>query len=62
MTTPINLNKARKARQSVKNRKQADENAVKFGRSKAERILDATRNDKARAAIDRHRFEDEDGQ
>ena len=59
MNAPINLNKARKALSDVKNRQQADENAVKHGRTKAERVLEATQNDKARRALDRHKFEDE---
>lgn len=59
MNAPINLNKARKARNNVKKRQQADENAVKHGRTKAERILEATQNHKARRALDSHKFEDE---
>ena len=39
MTTPINLNKARKARARADDKARADGNAVKFGRSKAERQL-----------------------
>jgi len=56
---PISLNKVRKAVEKVKKRQQAEENTVKFGRSKAERVLNATLNDKARAALDRHEFESE---
>ncbi len=37
MNTPINLNKARKARAKVQKRAQADENAVKFGRTKTQK-------------------------
>ena len=59
MSAPVNLNKARKARMKVKKRQQSDENAVKFGLSKAERILDASRNAKAKAALDQHRRDDE---
>lgn len=57
--TPINLNKARKARSRAEKRAQADANTVKFGRSKAERVLEATRNARARAMLDRHRVEEE---
>jgi len=39
MTTPINLNKARKARARADDKARADANAVKFGRSKAARQL-----------------------
>ena len=59
MSKPINLNKARKSRDKVKKRRQADENAVKFGRTKAERDLEATRKSKAEAALDNHRIDDE---
>jgi hypothetical protein len=45
---PINLNKARKARTKVKKRAEADENAVFFGLSKAQR--DAARAEAARSA------------
>lgn len=37
---PVNLNKARKARARVKKRAQADENAAKFGRTKAQKAQD----------------------
>lgn len=60
MNQPINLNKVRKAVQQVKKRQQADENAVKFGLTKAERILQATRDEKMRTRLDQHRFEDDD--
>lgn len=56
---PINLNKARKARARAEARRQADENAVRFGRTKAQRLLEAARNEKARRMLDRHRVEDD---
>ena len=52
MTTPINLNKARKARDRQEARKRADENAAKFGRTKAEKQLDQARAVKAQADLD----------
>ena len=52
MTSPINLNKARKARDRHEARKRADENAVKFGRTKAEKQLDQARAIKAQADMD----------
>jgi len=58
MSEPINLNKQRKAAAKDKDRRQAEANSLKYGRSKAERILEATRNENVRAALDRHRFED----
>ena len=56
---PINLNRYRKekARETAKAR--ADANAVKHGRTKAERLLEAARAEKARAMLDRHKLEDE---
>lgn len=38
--TPINLNKVRKARARVQKRAQADANAARFGRSKADKTAD----------------------
>jgi phage protein D len=59
MTTPINLNRARKDKARADAKARADENAVKHGRTKAQRLLDAAKNDKARQMLDRHRIEDE---
>jgi hypothetical protein len=56
--TPINLNKVRKARDRSTEKAEADVNAVKHGRSKAERMLDAARADKARTALDQAKFEE----
>ncbi|MBU1836069.1 DUF4169 family protein [Loktanella salsilacus] len=56
--TPINLNKVRKARDRATEKAEADANAVKHGRSKAERMLDAARADKARTALDQAKFEE----
>ncbi|WP_172294416.1 DUF4169 family protein [Pseudoruegeria sp. HB172150] len=55
----INLNRARKQRDRTAKRTQADENAVKFGRSKAQKVLEATQNTKARTKLDGHQFESE---
>jgi hypothetical protein len=40
MTEPINLNRFRKAKARDAKRARAEENAVKFGRTKAERAAD----------------------
>lgn len=37
MTTPVNLNRYRKAKARAESKARADENAVKFGRTKAEK-------------------------
>ncbi|MFK7763112.1 MAG: DUF4169 family protein [Roseobacter sp.] len=42
MSTPINLNKARKARAKAEKRTRADQNAVKFGRTKAQKTAEKT--------------------
>ncbi|MXQ07661.1 DUF4169 family protein [Alphaproteobacteria bacterium GH1-50] len=57
---PINLNRVRKARARDAARKEADANAVKFGRTKAERLLDAARTEQARRVLDAHRTEDDE--
>jgi len=41
MTSPINLNKARKAKARTEKKARADENAIKFGRTKSEKAQDA---------------------
>lgn len=50
--TVVNLNKFRKAKARADQKAQADENAVKFGRSKAEKRLDAARVEKAEKDLD----------
>lgn len=54
MAELVNLNKARKAKARTIARDQADQNSVKFGRTRAEKTLDAARNDKARRDLDGH--------
>lgn len=56
---PVNLNQARKAQARTKAKADADENAVRFGRTKAEKLLEATQTTKARAQLDQLKFEDE---
>jgi hypothetical protein len=56
---PLNLNKARKERLREATKAQADANALKFGRTKAERLLEAARNDLARRRLDQHQFDEE---
>lgn len=52
MAEIVNLRAARKARTKAEARAQADANAAKFGRSKAERALEAARAEKARRDLD----------
>ena len=57
MTTPINLNKARKAKARSVKAQSASENRVKFGRTKAERTLEETRAAKQAKLTDGHRLD-----
>lgn len=57
--TPINLNKARKARARSQREQQATENRVKFGRTKAEKARDALQQARTRKPVDDARREDE---
>lgn len=50
--TVVNLNKARKAKARADEKARADANAVKFGRTKAERDLDRARAEKAGRDLD----------
>lgn len=50
MATPINLNKARKARQRVRKAQKAAENRVKFGRTKTEKARDKQSEQRAEKA------------
>lgn len=62
MAEIVNLRTVRKAKDRVKKRAQADENAAKFGRSGAERKLEEARAEKARADLEGHRREPEGGE
>ncbi|QUJ77709.1 DUF4169 family protein [Sulfitobacter albidus] len=57
MSGPINLNKVRKDRARRDRRAQADENAVKFGRTKAERTRDAAEQTRKTTQLDQHKRE-----
>jgi hypothetical protein len=59
MAEIINLNRVRKAGTRAKKRAEGDENAAKFGRTKAERLIEQARADKARATLDAHKREPE---
>ena len=52
MAEIVNLGRVRKAVAKQADRQQADENAVKFGRTKAERALEQARADKAARDLD----------
>lgn len=56
---PINLNQARKIKSRADAKAKADENAVRFGRTKAEKVLDATRAKQASDRLAQLKFEDD---
>ena len=57
MAKIVNLTRARKARDRAEKRKSADENAAKFGRTKARKGLEEARAEKARRDLDGHEAE-----
>lgn len=56
---PINLNQVRKAKKQAEAKAKANENAVRFGRTKAERVLEALAAKHAQDQLDQHKREDE---
>ena len=48
----INLNKVRKARAKAEKRARGDENAARFGRTKAQKELERARAEKAKRNLD----------
>ncbi|SHG69226.1 protein of unknown function [Cognatiyoonia sediminum] len=56
---PINLNKARKAKARDDAKARANKNAVKYGRTKAQRLLEATQQEQASKRLSELKFEDE---
>ena len=59
MAQITNLNHFRKDRARAEKRRQGDENAVKFGRSKAERAQDQAEAARAARILDQHRRDDD---
>lgn len=56
---PVNLNQARKARTRAETKAKADENAVRFGRTKAQKVLEATQAARASEQLSQLKFEDD---
>jgi hypothetical protein len=56
---PINLNLARKAKSRAEDKAKADQNAVRFGRTKAQKVLEATQALHASERLSQLKFEDE---
>ncbi|PKQ13963.1 MAG: DUF4169 domain-containing protein [Alphaproteobacteria bacterium HGW-Alphaproteobacteria-1] len=55
---PVNLNRVRKQRARAERQARADQNAARFGRTKAQKILEEAEADKARRTLDQHRREE----
>lgn len=58
MSNVTNLNQFRKQRAKADKKREADRNAVKFGRTKAEKELDSARETKASRDLDGHKAEE----
>lgn len=55
MAEPVNLNRFRKEKARAVKKARADENAVKFGRTKGEKQRDTLQKDKATDHLDAHK-------
>lgn len=55
---PINLNQIRKDRARTAAKAQADVNAVRFGQTKAQRLLEAAQAEQARNRLDQTKFDE----
>lgn len=58
MGKPVNLNRYRKTQARAENKARADQNAVKFGRSKLEKTLQEVRAAKAKRDLDGHKSDE----
>ncbi|MFA8442696.1 DUF4169 family protein [Yoonia sp.] len=56
---PVNLNQVRKANKRAEAKAKADENAIRFGRTKAEKVLEAARATQASERLAQLKFDDE---
>ena len=56
---PVNLNHMRKTKTRAEAKARADENAVRFGRTKAEKVLEAAKAKQASDRLAQLKFEDE---
>ena len=54
MAEIVNLNRARKAKDQLESRAMANENAAKFGLTKAEKLRQSAEAEKARRDLDGH--------
>jgi len=56
---PVNLNQVRKTRARAAAKAKADQNAIRFGQTKAERVLDAAKVELANDRLSQLKFEDD---
>jgi hypothetical protein len=56
---PVSLNQVRKAKSRAAEKAKADENAIRFGRTKAQKVLEAAQVTQAHQRLDQLKFEDE---
>ncbi len=54
---PVNLNQYRKDKARAEDKARADQNAVKFGRTKAQKLREAAKLEQVRKNLDQHEFE-----
>lgn len=59
MPEVVNINRFKKDRDRTAKKAEADANARKFGRTKAKRLAEAARQDKARQLLDQLKFEED---
>lgn len=59
MAEITNLNRYRKAKARADHRRQGDENALRFGRTKAQKQSEADAGDLAARRLDQHRRDDD---
>ncbi len=58
MGTPVNLNRYRKEKARAEKKARADQNAVAFGRSKAEKQVVKLQKDKQNRNLDNHELDE----
>ncbi|WP_170463806.1 DUF4169 family protein [Ruegeria arenilitoris] len=58
MGKPVNLNRFRKEKARAENKARADQNAVAFGRNKAEKNADKLRQEKQKRDLDGHELDE----
>jgi hypothetical protein len=60
MSTPVNLNKARKAKARAEKKARADQNALSFGLTKSEKSAATVSKDREKTQLDQHKLDPSD--